>query len=89
MTKKVDITEMTMEQILAYAGLVKQKHRDNNARYYNNTIKTDPEKHEIWKQKCKVANQKQYNKKKHSPATEISLKKHLDFEIFQLNYFKK
>ena len=49
--------------IIAYAEKAKQNNRDNNARYYNNTIKTDPEIYEIWKQKCQEANKRQYKKK--------------------------
>ena len=54
---------MTIEEIMAYAEKVKQNNRDYNARHYNNTIKTDPEKYELWKHKCKVANKKYYDKK--------------------------
>jgi hypothetical protein len=64
MTRKIEIAQMTMEEIIAYAENIKQKNRDYNAKHYNNTIKTDPEKYELWKQKCKIANQKQYYKKK-------------------------
>ena len=49
MTRKIDITKMTFEEIIAYAEKAKQNNRDNNARYYNNTNKTDPEKYELWK----------------------------------------
>ena len=63
MPPKIDISQMTTEEIVAYAEKVKQQNRDRVTKYYKNTIKTDPEKYKLWLQKCRLANQRQYNKK--------------------------
>ncbi len=63
MPRKIDISQMTTEEIVAYAEKVKQQNRDRVTKYYRNTIKTDPEKYKLWLQKCRLANQRQYNKK--------------------------
>jgi hypothetical protein len=61
MPRKIDISQMTTEEIVAYAE--KQQSRDRATKYYNNTIKTDPEKYKLWLQQCKEANKRQYYKK--------------------------
>jgi hypothetical protein len=43
MPRKIDISQMTTEEIVAYAEKVKQQNRDRVTKYYKNTIKTDPE----------------------------------------------
>ena len=63
MPRKIDISQMTTEEIVAYAERVKQQNRDRVNKYYNNTIKTDPEKYEVWLQKCNEANKRQYQKR--------------------------
>jgi hypothetical protein len=63
MPRKIDISQMTTEEIVAYAEKVKQQNRDRVTKYYKNTIKTDPEKYKLWLQKCKEANKRQYYKK--------------------------
>ena len=62
MPRKIDISQMTTEEIVAYAEKVKQQNRDRVTKYYKNTIKTDPEKYKLWLQKCKEANKRQYKK---------------------------
>ena len=52
MPRKIDISQMTTEEIVAYAEKVKQQNRDRVTKYYKNTIKT-----------CKEANKRQYYKK--------------------------
>ncbi len=64
MPRKIDISQMTTEEIVAYAEKVKQQNRDRVTKYYRNTIKTDPEKYKVWLQKCNEANQRQYHKRK-------------------------
>ena len=39
MPKKIDISEMTHEEVIAYAEKVKQQARDRVNRYYQNTVK--------------------------------------------------
>ena len=63
MPRKIDISQMTPDEIVAYAEKVKQQNRDRVTKYYKNTIKTDPEKYKLCLQKCKEANKRQYNKK--------------------------
>ncbi len=63
MPRKIDISQMTTEEIVAYAEKVNQQNRDRVTKYYKNTIKTDPEKYKLWLQKCKEANKRQYYKK--------------------------
>ena len=64
MPRKIDISQMTTEEIVAYAERVKQQNRDRVNKYYNNTIKTDPERYKVWLYQCQLANHRQYNKKK-------------------------
>ena len=63
MPRKIDIAQMTTEEIVAYAEKVKQQNRDRVTKYYKNTIKTDPEKYKLWLQMFKEANKRQYQKK--------------------------
>ena len=63
MPKKIDISQMTTEEIVAYAEKVKQQNRDRVKKHYENTIKADPERYESWKQKCNQANKKYYYNK--------------------------
>ncbi len=63
MPRKIDISQMTPDEIVAYAEMVKQQNRDRVTKYYKNTIKTDPEKYKLWLEKCRLANQRQYYKK--------------------------
>ena len=61
MPKKIDISQMTTEEIVAYAERVRQQNRDRVKKHYENTIKADPERYEAWKQKCNLANFKSYH----------------------------
>ena len=63
MPRKIDISQMTTEEIVAYAEKVKQQNRDRVNKHYQNTIKSDPERYKVWLQQCRLANQRQYNKK--------------------------
>ena len=45
MPRKIDISQMTPDEIVAYAEKVKQQNRDRVKKHYNNTIKTDPERY--------------------------------------------
>jgi hypothetical protein len=60
MPKRIDISQMTNEQIVAYAERVRQQNRDRVKKHYENTIKTDPERYAAWKHKCNQANKKHY-----------------------------
>ena len=63
MTKKIDISEMTHEEVIAYAEKVKQQARDRVNRYYHNTVKNDPVKYLNYLQKCKKNNKTYYDSK--------------------------
>ena len=63
MPRKIDISQMTPDEIVAYAEKVKQQNRDRVKKHYNNTIKTDPERYEAWLQQCREANNRQYYKR--------------------------
>ena len=63
MPRKIDISQMTPDEIVAYAEKVKQQNRDRVKKHYNNTIKTDPERYEAWLQQCSEANNRQYYKR--------------------------
>jgi hypothetical protein len=63
MTRKIDISQMTPDEIVAYAEKVKQQNRDRVKKHYNNTIKTDPARYEAWLQQCREANNRQYYKR--------------------------
>ena len=62
MPKKIDISEMTHEEVIAYAEKVKQQARDRVN--YHNTVKNDPVKYSNYLQKCKKNNKTYYIQKK-------------------------
>ena len=63
MPKKIDISEMTHEEVIVYAEKVKQQARDRVNRYYHNTVKNDPVKYSNYLQKCKKNNKTYYDSK--------------------------
>ena len=63
MTVKQDISLMTADQLAAYVEKVRAKRRERAKHYYDNVIKNDPEKYEIFLNKCKKKNVTYYNKK--------------------------
>ena len=73
MPRKIDISQMTTEEIVAYAEKVKQQNRDRVTKYYKNTIKTDPEKYKLWLQKCNEANKRQYQKRNNEQHEQLVL----------------
>jgi len=63
MARKIDISQMTNEEIIAYAERVKQQARDRVNKYYHNTVKNDPVKYANYLQKCKRNNKTYYDSK--------------------------
>ena len=61
MPKKNDISEMTLEEVIAYAEKVKQQARDRVNKYYHNTVKNDPVKYANFLKKCKKNNKTYYD----------------------------
>ena len=47
MPRKIDISQMTTEEVVAYAEKVKQQNRDRVNKHYKNTIKSDPERYKL------------------------------------------
>jgi hypothetical protein len=45
MARKIDISEMRHEEVIAYAEKCKQQNRDRVTRFYQNTVKNDPVKY--------------------------------------------
>lgn len=57
-----NIQNMTQEQMTAYVETVRARNRANAKKYYNEKIKTDPEKYEKFKVKCAKASKKYYSR---------------------------
>ena len=56
MANKKNVKSMTPEELAAYVESVRQRNADNAKKYYNEKIKTDPEKYNKFLQKCKEPN---------------------------------
>ena len=67
MGRKVEISQMSHEEVIAYAERCKQQNRDRQNKYYQNTVKNDPEKYQRFLKKCQKNNSKYY----HSKGAEI------------------
>jgi hypothetical protein len=57
-----NIQNMTQEQMVTYVETVRARNRLNAKNYYDNKIKTDPEKYEKFKVKCAKASKKYYSR---------------------------
>ena len=53
MVCKKDISLMSADELSAYVEKVRSKRRERAKHYYDNVIKNDPEKYEIFLNKCK------------------------------------
>ena len=63
MGRKVEISQMSHEEVIAYAERCKQQNRDRQNKYYQNTVKNDPEKYQRFLKKCQKNNSKYYYSK--------------------------
>ena len=63
MANKKNVQSMTPEELAAYVEVVRQRNAANAKKYYNEKIKTDPEKYTKFLQKCKEPNRKYYQSK--------------------------
>ncbi len=63
MAIKKNVESMTPEELAAYVEVVRQRNAANAKKYYNEKIKTDPEKYNKFLQKCKEPNRKYYQSK--------------------------
>ena len=57
-----NIQNMTPEQMATYVETVRARNRANAKKYYNEKIKTNPEKYEKFKVKCAKAARKYYSR---------------------------
>ena len=69
MANKKNIQSMTPEELAAYVESVRQRNAANAKKYYNEKIKTDPEKYHKFLVKCKEPNRKYYHSKQIEPIT--------------------
>ena len=58
--KKIEISDMSHEEVIAYAERCKQQNRDRQNKYYQKTVKNDPEKYQRFLEKCQKNNCKYY-----------------------------
>ena len=63
MANKKNVQSMTPEELAAYVAVVRQRNAANAKKYYNEKIKTDPEKYHKFLVKCKEPNRKYYHSK--------------------------
>ena len=63
MANKKNVQSMTPEELAAYVEVVRQRNAANAKKYYNEKIKTDPEKYHKFLVKCKEPNRKYYHSK--------------------------
>ena len=63
MANKKNVQSMTPEELAAYVESVRQRNAANAKKYYNEKIKTDPEKYHKFLVKCKEPNRKYYHSK--------------------------
>ena len=63
MGRKVEISQMSHEEVIAYAERFKQQNRDRQNKYYQNTVKNDPEKYQRFLKKCQKNNSTYYYSK--------------------------
>ena len=63
MANKKNVQNMTPEELAAYVETVRQRNATNAKKYYNEKIKTDPEKYHKFLVKCKEPNRKYYHSK--------------------------
>ena len=57
-----NIQNMTPQEMVQYVETVRARNRFNAKKYYNEKIKTDPEKYEKFKVKCAKASKKYYSR---------------------------
>ena len=68
MANTKNVQSMTPEELAAYVEVVRQRNAANAKKYYNEKIKTDPEKYHKFLVKCKEPNRKYYHSKMIEPV---------------------
>ncbi len=54
----------TAEEAAEYIAFLRRRNRERAKEFYDNKIKTNPEKYEVFKNKCKVQSNNFYHKNK-------------------------
>ena len=72
MANKKNIQSMTPEELAAYVEVVRQRNTANAKKYYNEKIKTDPEKYNKFLNKCRAPNRKYYHSKQMTIEDELT-----------------
>ena len=87
MGRKVEISQMSHEEVIAYAERIKQQNRDRQNKYYQNTIKNDPEKYKRFLEKCKKNNSKYYHSNNMSLSNQMRIEDELNNPTIDESYF--
>ena len=87
MGRKVEISEMSHEEVIAYAERCKQQNRDRQNKYYQNTVKNDPEKYERFLKKCQKNNSKYYHSNHMSHSNQTRIEDELNNPTIDESYF--
>ena len=87
MGRKVEISEMSHEEVIAYAERCKQQNRDRQNKYYQNTVKNDPVKYQRFLEKCQKNNSKYYHSNHMSHANQIRIEDELNNPTIDERYF--
>ena len=66
-----NIQNMTPQEMAQYVETIRARNRFNAKKYYNEKIKTDPEKYHKFLVKCKEPNRKYYHSKTNPTIVEI------------------
>jgi hypothetical protein len=63
MANKKNVKEMTPAELAAYVENIRERNRTRSKKYYDEKIKTDPEKYAKFLDKCRAPNLKYYYSK--------------------------
>ena len=78
MGRKIEISQMSQEEVIAYAERCKQQNRDRQNKYYQNTVKNDPVKYQRFLEKCQKNNSKYYHSNHMSNSNQIRIEDELN-----------
>ena len=80
MANKKNVQSMTPQELAAYVEAVRDRNRLNAKNYYDNKIKTNPEKYDKFKEKCAKASKTYYSHtRRFLLAEEASERVHFEF----------
>ena len=87
MGRKVEISQMSHEEVIAYAERCKQQNRDRQNKYYQNTVKNDPEKYQRFLKKCAKNNKTYYHSNNMSLLNQMRIEDELNNPTIDESYF--